>query len=311
MIKKILLSFFGVILLLLLFLAYGRKNLILSKATVKAKYTTPISHFLNWKGNEIHYTDDGSGFPVLMIHGFGGSSHDFVYLDSLMNDKFRIIRVDLPGFGLSDFPVLKEKNPDYNKMYTEFFNYFLDTLHLDSMYVVGNSMGGMAAWDMAARQPGKVKKLVLLNSAGYEMHKVIKVATEAFRFAWLEIFFQKGVPRSLVKFSITKCFANDSVITDEKTQLLADLWDREGSLDVFFKLATTTHFLDTTLIKQIQCPTLIMWGKEDKIVPVNHADRFHRDIKNSREVIYSPCGHVPMVERPSDVAKDIIQFFKE
>ncbi|MDB5228956.1 MAG: alpha/beta hydrolase, partial [Bacteroidota bacterium] len=123
-----------------------------------------------------------------MIHGFGGSSHDFVYLDSLMNNKFRIIRVDLPGFGLSDFPEIKEKNADYNKMYTEFFNYFLDTLHLDSMYAVGNSMGGMAAWDMAVEKPGRVKKLVLLNSAAYEMDKVIKVATEAFRFGWVEIF---------------------------------------------------------------------------------------------------------------------------
>ncbi|MDB5228217.1 MAG: putative hydrolase yugF, partial [Bacteroidota bacterium] len=151
----------------------------------------------------------------------------------------------------------------------------------------------------------------LLNCASYEMDKVIKVATEAFRFGWVEIFFQKGIPRSLVKFSIAKCFENDSVITDDKAQLLADLWNRKGSLPVFFKLATTTHFLDTALIKQVQCPTLILWGKEDKIIPVNHADRFHRDIRNSKVIIYSPCGHVPMVERPADVAKDITKFFNE
>jgi pimeloyl-ACP methyl ester carboxylesterase len=311
MLKKVFSAIFILIVLLLLYIAYGRKNLILSKEIVRARYTTPASHFLNWNGNVVHYTDDGSGMPVLMIHGFGGSSLDFRYLDSLMTDKYRIIRVDLPGFGLSDFPALKEKDPDYNRLYNNFFNFFIDTLHLDSMYVAGNSMGGMAGWALAVSHPDKVKKLVLLSSAGYDMDKVVKVAARIFRFNAARLFFEKGIPEFITKTAIRNCFANPEIITDQKAHVLNDLWNREGNLDVFFDLGTTHKWLDTTLIQRVSCPTLILWGKEDKIIPVNHAERFHRDIRNSRVIIYSPCGHVPMVECVADVNRDMQQFFSE
>jgi pimeloyl-ACP methyl ester carboxylesterase len=310
MLKKLLLSIPVILILVLLYIAFGRTNLVLTKQEVRKRYTLPVSKFINWKGNVIHYTDDGAGVPVLMIHGFGGSSRDFRYLDTPMSAHYRIIRVDLPGFGLSDFPKLSGKDPDYNKMYAEFFDYFFDTLHLDTLYVAGNSMGGMAAWDLAIEHPDKVKKLVLLSSAGYEMDKVVKVAAQIFRFNAARVFFNRGIPRSFTGMSIKKCFANPAIVTNDKVEVLNDLWNKQGSLDVFFDLATTTHFLDTSLIKKVQCPTLIIWGKEDKIIPVNHADRFHRDIKNSTEIIYSPCGHVPMVERPAEVGRDMMKFFE-
>lgn len=311
MIRKIILAVPLIFIGLMLYIAYGRENLILPKEKVKALYATPYSKFIHWKGAEIHYTDEGSGVPVLMIHGFGGSSRDFSFLDTLMNKHYRVIRVDLPGFGLSDFPKITDNDPDYNKLYEDFFNAFLDTLHLDTLYVAGNSMGGMAAWALSVKHPEKVKKLVLLNSAGYDMEQVVKVATEVFRFNWVRTFFRRGMPEFLTKVSIQKCFVNKNIIDDRKAKVLTDLWNRQGSLDVFFDLATTHHFLDTALIKQVQCPTLILWGKEDQIIPVNHADRFHRDIRNSREIIYSPCGHAPMVECVSEVNRDMDKFFRE
>ncbi len=311
MIKKVLAGILIILIAVPIYIIFFRTNLILNKDLVKKEYTTPISKFLKWRGGDIHYTDDGSGPTVLMIHGFGGCYRDFRILDSLINNHYRVIRIDLPGFGLSDFPKVDGADPDYNKVYSDFFNFFLDTLHLDSMYVCGNSMGGMAAWELAVEHPNAVKKLVLFNAAGYDMQSVIKVAAGFFRHGYLHPFFERGMTTPMVKAGFAMCFANKSIVTDDMAQHHADMLNKQGNLQTMFALATTSHFLDTTEIKKVSCPTLIVWGKEDVIVPYNHAYRFHRDIKNSRVILYSPCGHVPMIERPLEVQKDVEKFFAE
>jgi pimeloyl-ACP methyl ester carboxylesterase len=73
-------------------------------------------------------------------------------------------------------------------------------------------------------------------------------------------------------------------------------------------LARSGQFPDSSLIRDVKCPTLIVWGKEDAIVPVEHAEKFHGDIKNSKVIIYDPCGHVPMMERTADLRKDFLEF---
>jgi len=123
-----------------------RPNLVISKAEAKARFTQPTSHFIHWRGSEIHYTDEGQGVPVLMIHGFGGSFLNWNKLRDRMNTDCRVIRVDLPGFGLSDLPEPDGAGTNFTQQYRDFMTFFLDTLHLDSLYVIGNSMGGMMAW---------------------------------------------------------------------------------------------------------------------------------------------------------------------
>ena len=130
-----------------------------------------------------------------MIHGFGGSLRNFSAFAASLQDSFRIIRIDLPGFGLSDLPALGE-NPDYVKMYSDYISFMLDTLHLDSLYVIGNSMGGGIAWLTAADHPDKVHKLVLLNSAGYDVASVASKLL-VFRFKSFGHVFDKGMPMFL------------------------------------------------------------------------------------------------------------------
>ena len=196
MYKKIAIAVVIVIVGLFLYAAYGRKDLTLTKEYVKEKYVLPNSKFINWNGTEIHYTESGSGFPILMIHGFGGSNRDFILLDSMVHDKYRVIRVDLPGFGLSDFPKQTEENPDYIKVYDDYFTFLLDTLHLDSCYVMGNSLGGLMSWNLAVKHPSVVKKLILFNSAGYDMAEVIKSANaKVFKYGIVQLLLQKGIPK--------------------------------------------------------------------------------------------------------------------
>jgi len=312
MYKKIAIAIVIVIVGLFLYAAYGRKDLTLTKEYVKEKYVLPNSKFINWNGTEIHYTESGSGFPILMIHGFGGSNRDFILLDSMVHDKYRVIRVDLPGFGLSDFPKQTEENPDYIKVYDDYFTFLLDTLHLDSCYVMGNSLGGLMSWNLAVKHPSVVKKLILFNSAGYDMAEVIKSANaKVFKYGIVQLLLQKGIPKFFTKRGMQRVFYNKSLLTVDREQRINDFWNRKGNMQQILNMASSDKFLDQNLIKQIACPTLIVWGKQDKVVHPKYAERFHSDIMKSRVIMYDSCGHVPMLERPKDVARDVQKFMNE
>lgn len=312
MYKKIGIAVVIVIVGLFLYAAYGRKDLALSKEYVKEKYVLPNSKFINWNGTEIHYTESGSGIPILMIHGFGGSNRDFMLLDSLIHDKYRVIRIDMPGFGLSDFPKQTEEHPDYIKIYDEYFSFLLDTLHLDSCYVMGNSLGGMMSWNLAVKHPDVVRKLVLFNSAGYDMGEVIKTANaKIFKYKIVQMLLQKGIPTFFTRRGMDRIFYNKSLLTDDRAQRFNDFWNREGNMQQIMNMASSEKYLDQNLIKQVGCPTLIVWGKQDKVVDPKYAERFHTDIKNSKLIVYDSCGHVPMLERPLDVKREVLKFLSE
>ena len=311
MFKKISLSVIVIIIVSLLYAVYGRKDLILSKAYMKEKYTQPNSHFIKWKGGEIHYTESGKGFPILMIHGFGGSNWDFKILDSLLNDKYRIIRVDLPGFGLSDFPESGYKE-DFLKTYTDYFTFLIDTLHLDSMYVMGNSLGGMMACNLELQHAENVKKMILFNSAGYDMKEALKTTNaEFFRKKYVQLLLKKGLPLFLTRSRISRVCYNKKILTDEKITRVNEMWNRDGNLHHIISMVISGQFPDEKQIKNISCPTLIIWGRQDVILPVKYADSFARDIKNNQKIIYDSCGHVPMMEKPEQVKRDVLKFLSE
>jgi len=300
------------LLLVVLLVVVLRPSTIRTKAEVKKEYAQSDSKFVNWNGTEIHYTVDGTGFPVLMIHGFGSSNWDFYLLDSLLRDKYRIIRIDMPGFGLSDYPDNEKAYQDIFSTYNNYFDFLLNTLHLDSFYVIGNSLGGMFAWNLAMRHPQQVKKLVLLNSAGYEMDKVIKEANaDAFRKSYVRWFLQKGIPEFLIRDGMGRICFNRPEIYSFQVDRMWKYWNREGNLQHIMRMVNYEHYIPSAEIKKIQCPTLILWGKQDQIVSVRYADSFHHDIKNSQLIIYDSCGHVPMIERPLDVERDVLKFFEE
>jgi pimeloyl-ACP methyl ester carboxylesterase len=305
----------GIVAVLLLLVVYGlylRPDLTVSKAEDKAKYSLPNSHFINYKGAEVHYTESGSGFPILMIHGYGGSNRDFLVLDSLINDKYRVIRVDMPGFGLSDFPAQPTGHTNFIKAYAAYFNFMLDTLHIDSCYVMGNSLGGLMACQLALDHPDLVKKLVLFNSAGYEMEEVMKTANASLlKNSLAQQVVSKGVPKFFVKMGVKRVVYDASKLTPEKVQRVADFWNREGNMAHLVALATTDTFPDESTIKSIACPTLIFWGKQDKIINLKYAERFHTDIKGSELIVYDSCGHVPMMERPEEVKLEVLRFLQK
>lgn len=287
-----------------------RPNLIISKAAMKAHFAQPTSHFIQWRGAEIHYTDEGQGIPVLMIHGFGGSFINWNKLRDRMKDNYRILRIDLPGFGLSDLPQLDGAQTDLVQQYQDFMTFFIDTLHVDSLYVIGNSMGGMMAWGTAADHPDKVKKLVLIASAGYDLEKVSREVARFMKIPFMENFFARGLPLSQSQGAANKVFFNHQKINLQTVKNNNMMWNRQGNIHAMCAVASSTHYPDTAVIAKVQCPTLVLWGKQDRIVPAAHATRFERDIKCSQPVMLDSCGHCPMIELPDTTAAIIKNFFQ-
>jgi pimeloyl-ACP methyl ester carboxylesterase len=279
-------------------------------AEVKQEFSQEHSYFYTWRGKEIHYTDEGEGIPVLMIHGLGGSLRNFQKLTGVMPHGYRILRVDLPGFGMSDFPYANTQDTvDYIATYRAFISEFLDYTHVDSVYVIGNSLGGWMSWDLATIHPEKVKKLVLISSAGYDMEAVAKNAAAIFEYDMVHAALKKGVPEFITDNAIKRSHYNTALITGEGKKAMNAFFNREGNIEHMFKLIASKQYADTARIKMVQAPTLIIWGKQDGIIPVAHAEKFHRDIPGSEVVIIDSCGHVAQNEKTEQVLSSVLRFF--
>jgi pimeloyl-ACP methyl ester carboxylesterase len=312
-VKKILFVLAGFILLLVgvsAYCAYLRDNLVITKVEAKKRYSTAASHFINWKGAEIHYTDEGAGPNVLMIHGFGGNFTNFDSLAAIMKSGYRVVRLDLPGFGLSDLPDSQDSLKD---LYGSFLSNMLDTLHMDSVYVIGNSMGGWMGWELAAAKPEKVQKLVLLCSAGYDIEAVKANIghMELMQSTLFRKLTEKGIPLWITEGSARKIRSEWETVNPDEVRVNNGIMNRQGNFQNIITLGNSGVFPDTSLIAKVTCPTLIIWGKNDVIVPCDHADRFKRDIKNSTVIVYDTCGHVPQMEYPHRVAEDVERFLSE
>ncbi len=291
--------------------AFFRPSTIIPHSEAKAKFATEHSNFINWRGAEIHYTDEGSGIPLVMIHGYGGSHRNFNKISALLKEDFRVIRVDLPGFGLSQFPESYKNSTNLIQLYRDYMTFIFDTLQLDSVYLMGNSMGGWMAWETAVENADRVKKLTLMCSAGYEMEKVSERAASLLKKRYVERIFSRGMPMYFQEDGARKCYYDESKINKQEVKNNNALWNTEGNIQAAFLLAGSGEKADTTLIEKITCPTLIIWGKEDEIIPVEHAYKFQNAIKGSRLIVYENCGHIPMIENTEQTAKDFMAFAKE
>jgi pimeloyl-ACP methyl ester carboxylesterase len=307
--KKVFIAILALLVLSPFAVIFLRPNKIIAKEKARERFANENSHFIKWKDAEIHYVDEGEGTPIIMIHGFGGSHRNFYKVAQILKKDFRVIRVDLPGFGLSDFPASEANNKDLIKLYREYMSFMLnDALQLDSVYLIGNSLGGWMAWETTVDNPDKVKKLTLVCSAGYEMDKVSNNAAALLKNSFVQLLFLRGMPLSFSEDGAKKCYYDHSKINTKEVENNNALWNREGNIEAAFRMAGSGQYPDTTRIEKIQCPTLIVWGKEDEIIPAEHANKFKGAIKNSTLVMYNNCGHVPMIENTEKTAVDILKF---
>lgn len=275
---------------------------------LKTTYTNQHSKFVEVEGMQVHYQDVGSGMPVVLLHGTGASLHTWDEWTDRLQGDYRIIRLDLPAFGLTG----PHPQNDYQiTSYTRFLNHFLTQLAVDSCYLVGNSLGGNIAWLFAANHPNKVKKMLLIAPSGYPVkdYKVPSVFKLA-RTPVLNKIIQYITPKWFIRNNLNQVYFDKEKVSDELVERYHKLSLREGNRAAFIKRAKTEFVDYSSQIKSIQIPTLLLWGKEDRWISPSIGSQFNEILPNSKLVILDKIGHVPMEEAPNQSVAHAIQFFE-
>lgn len=252
----------------------------------------------------IRYARRGSGPPVVLVHGFSSSMYTWSEVLPLLARQHDVVAVDLPGFGGSDIPRRFDEQAT-----AELLSRVMDGLGVPRASLAGNSLGGALCAVTAARHPERVDRLVLLDSAGYNMApadrppmlRAIAVLPGGLLDLWPQ--------RPMMRLGLRQVFYDDSLVTEEKVEEYLAPMARPGARAAARSLLEAGEAFGLPgVLRQVRAPTLVIWGAEDAWIPVRDADRFVRDIPGARKVILERCGHVSQEERPAEVARLIEEF---
>ncbi len=263
----------------------------------------------------VNVVDLGSGPPLVFVHGLAGSWQNWLEnLPEFARDH-RVIALDLPGFGHSPMPLQRISITGYAAIVDE----LLRTLGVPAATIVGNSMGGFVALDMALHHAQRVERLVLVAAAGVGLERAgvdravgvlrraerLVLGYNAFIAARSDVASRRaGLRRQLLRMVAAHPEKLPAPLVSE--QLRAN--GTAGFLDAVEALTT---YVVRDRLQEIDAPTLIVWGEHDRLVPVADAGRLARGIPDARSIIYADTGHVAMLERPERFNADLRAFLAE
>jgi len=259
------------------------------------KYVLPASGWMMFQNQNIHFTDEGVGNVVFLIHGTSSSLQTWDEWTQNLSKTHRVIRIDLPGFGLSG------PNPqnDYSEsMYLEVFEKLREALNVAKWTVVGNSFGGRLAAAYAEKHPSRTRGLVLINASGWEQKdsgfNIFDLAKGP-----LGSVLVKCSPKFLVKNTLSNVYADPSKVTQELVDRHYDLILFPGNrLALRSKLNTSYSTWDADKSKKMTLPVLFLWGEQDPWFSVETGQSWANSIPNAHFESMPNSGHVPMEEEP-------------
>ncbi len=277
------------------------------------RWGQPPSQFVGIAGVQAHVRDEGrrdDPMPVVLLHGTSASLHTWDGWVDLLQPERRVVRVDLPGFGLTG----PAADADYRiERYVEFVTQLLDALGIERCVLAGNSFGGWVAWETALAHPDRVGALLLVDSAGYPLES--QSVPLGFRLAQMPLLnglMESVLPRSVVASSLRNTYGDPSRVTPALVDRYFELTLREGNRAALAqRFAAGRHSLTPERLRDLSIPTLILWGGRDRLIPPQFAQRFHDDIAGSRLVMFPDLGHVPHEEDPGATAAAALAFLRE
>lgn len=280
----------------------------LSRKYLEAKYAGPPSRFMRVNGLRVHYRDQGRGPAVVLLHGLASSLHAWDGWTRVLDKRFRVVRMDLPAFGLTG------PNParDYSyAAYDAFLTAFLDKLGIETCALAGNSLGGGIAWAYAWRHPKRVSKLILVDPAGLPTGKPLPLFMRAARLPLLRELLRRMALRGLVRTSLQEAYADPAKVTPALVDRYYELILGPGVRGAVVDLVQNRFPDQAEKLALIKAPTLIMWGEKDPWMPAAQARIFARQIPRSRVILYPGVGHAPMEETPVRTAEDALKFLEQ
>ncbi|HET8755932.1 MAG TPA: alpha/beta hydrolase [Solirubrobacteraceae bacterium] len=260
-----------------------------------------LSRSIEVDDRRVHVVDTGGdGPPLLFLHGLGGVWQNWLLTIPAFMSTHRCVTFDLPGFGESEMPRGEISIPGFAKV----ADAVCDQLGIDSPVVIGNSMGGFAGAELALSHPTRVTKLVLVSAAGLSTEYVRREPVLATARAWAALITRLGSQSdALMRRPRSRRLALQAVVRypEKLSVALATELARGGGAPGFndaFGALLGYSFRDK--LERIEVPVLIVWGRNDVLVPVQDAEMFEHLIgENAHSVIFDDTGHVPMLERPT------------
>ncbi len=279
-------------------------------AAMKAKYGGGASQFAELQpGLNVHYRDEGKrdGRVLVLIHGSNASLHTWEPWVKILGQDYRIISMDLPGHGLTG---VNPAGVYDNASYVGVVDDLLSKLGVTEAVIGGNSMGGAVSWMYALANPEKTEALLLVDAGGQPQAKPdeLPIGFRLMRTPVIKEAARLIAPRSIFESSIKNTMSVRSKIDDALIDRYWELNRYPGNREATMKRFSDPRGIGSgskEKLATIKVPTMIMWGEEDKLIPVSSARWFAKAIPGSKLVIYPKVGHIPMEEVPKQSAADV------
>ncbi len=278
-------------------------------ADLETRYLESSGDYREVDGLRLHVRVSGSvtAPAVVLLHGFGSSLHTWEPWASALATDYRVIRFDLPGFGLTG----AEPCADYSdKRAMALINALLDQLGIARASFVGNSLGGRIAWRYAAEFPARVGKLVLIAPDGfaspgfdYEQHPTVPLLVKLMPYV---------LPKFLLRMNLQPAYVDPAALDDALFARYYDLLLAPGVRTAMLdRLAQVFLPHPEPLLARITAPTLLLWGERDALIPISNAADYLRALPQATLVRLRDLGHVPQEEAPERALVPLQEFLSE
>jgi pimeloyl-ACP methyl ester carboxylesterase len=253
--------------------------------------------------HNIRYLESGSSDKmIILLHGLGASAERWLPVIPYLAEHYRVIAPDIIGFGLSEKPTV-----DYTvEFFAKFLDDFINHIYVENpINIIGTSLGGRISIEYAIQNPQNIEKMILVAPAGINeepteaLHSYIQAALHPTIEDAKKAFLMMAGNNRVIEQDVISDFVNRMLLPNSRLSFMSSL--------LGLKKSTLTQ----ERLGEILTPTLIIWGKDDRVIPIKNATWFYTSIKNSRHLEMENCGHAPFVEEPELFSKFVLQFLSE
>lgn len=253
-------------------------------------------------GQKIRYYESGQGPVVILLHGMGANAERWALNIGPLSKEFHVYALDQIGFGHSDKPLM-----DYKvETFVDFLREFMRVVNLPKATLVGNSLGGWVAARLTIEHPELVERLVLADAAGMPPVSASKIPDEPKRRPPDFSFASLAATRTVLE----TVYHDKKLVTDDLVRRVFQSHLQTNDSFTIQRLVANqaSEYLSADRLNAIRAPTLVVWGRQDELIPLVAGETYHNAIANSEMVIIDECGHLPQVEKPLQFNKAVLDF---
>ena len=271
--------------------------------------TASIEKQVEVDGVQLRVLDTGKGTPVLLIHGFLDSSFTWRKLIPLLKDRYRVVALDLPGFGYSDKPGEATSFVHFAQVVVG----LLDQLGIDKAFLAGNSMGGSVALQVAVDFPERILGIVPIDPGTPREEGEPFSAMDLLRMPVVGELCVHTMGPWVFQRVWNAMLTGDHELSEAELQEMYGLLNTPGARRAALNQIREIRGnpVDWKTSSRIRAPTLLIWGSQDKVVPLKYGERLNGNIPDSRLVILENAGHLPQWDVPGEIGSLLVGFFEE